>query len=148
MLMTYRNPRLPVHQLRDEMDRLLTGFLGPTPDWTRPGVLPGQPALNIWEDDQAIMVEAELPGLKSEQLDISVSGDELTLKVQRPELSEEGVRYHRRERPVGAFTRVVRLPAEVEADAVRAELHDGVLSISLPKSAAAKARKIEVATAR
>jgi HSP20 family protein len=81
-------------------------------------------------------------------VDISVAGDELTLKVERPEVGQEGLRYHRQERPVGSFTRIVRLPAEVEPGAVRAELHDGVLSVSLPKAAAAKPRKIEVAVAK
>jgi HSP20 family protein len=130
------------------MDRLLTGFLGPLPEWDLPGVLPGQPAVNLWEDEETILVEAELPGLKSDQLDISVRGEELTLKVQRPETVEQGVRYHRRERPVGSFTRVVQLPAEVDADHVQAELHDGVLRITLPKAAEAKPRKIEVAAAK
>ena len=148
MVMTFRNPFLPVHQLRDEMDRLLTGLLGQTPEWTLPGVRPAQPAVNVWEDADKIMLEAELPGLKSQQVDISVAGDELTLKVQRPDVEQEGVQYHRRERPVGSFTRIVRLPAEVDPAAVRAELHDGVLSISLPKTAAAKPRKIEVAVAK
>ena len=97
MVMTFRNPFLPVHQLRDEMDRLLTGLLGQTPEWTLPGVRPAQPAVNVWEDADKIMLEAELPGLKSQQVDISVAGDELTLKVQRPDVEQEGVQYHRRD---------------------------------------------------
>ncbi len=148
MLMTYPNPILPVRQLRNEMDRLLTGFLGPMPDWNLPGVMPGQPAINVWDDDETIVVEAELPGLKSNQLDISVRGDELTLKVDRTETVEQGVHYHRRERPVGSFTRIVRLPAEVDPAHVQAELRDGVLRITLAKSAEAKPRRIEVAVAK
>ena len=148
MLTRYRNPFLPVHQLRDEMDRLLTGVFGQTPDWAMPEAWRGQPAVNVWENDNAIMVETEVPGLKSDQLEISVIGDELTLKVQRPDLEQEGVTYHRRERPVGSFSRVLRLPAEVNAEGVRAELHDGVLSISLPKAESARPRKIEVTVAK
>jgi HSP20 family protein len=139
---------LPVRQLRDEMDRLLTGFFSETPDGIFPGALRGQPAVNVWDTGETIVVEAETPGLKSDQLDITVTGGELTLKLERPELTRKGERYHRRERPVGSFTRVVQLPAEVDAQGVRAELHDGVLSISLPKAASAKPRKIEVAAAK
>jgi len=93
------------------------------------------------------MIEMEVPGLKSDQLEISVVGDELSIKVQRPDLQQEGVTYHRRERPVGEFARVLRLPAEVEADHVEAELRDGVLSITLPKAERARPRKISVASA-
>ena len=68
--------------------------------------------------------------------------------MQRPDLEEEGVTYHRRERPTGTFTRVVQLPAEVDADRVQAELSDGVLRVTLPKVPAAKPRRIEVAIAK
>ena len=148
MPLLYTNGLFSPNQLRDEMDRLLTGFLGHSPDWPGPGVFRPQPALNVWTDDEAVLIEAEIPGLKSDQLEISVSGDELSLKVQRPDLEEEGVTYHRRERPTGTFTRVVRLPTEVDAERVQAELRDGVLRITLPKVPAAKPRRIEVAVAK
>ncbi len=85
-----------------------------------------------------------MPGIKSEQLDISVAGGELSVKVNAPDVSEDDVTYHRRERPVGSFSRIVRLPVEVNADRVEADLHDGVLTITLPKAASAKPRKINV----
>jgi HSP20 family protein len=148
----YQNPMYPLRQLRSEMDRLLTGFMGQRPEWwpewTVPTAYRGQPAINVWETGDAVIVESEVPGLKNDQLEISVAGDELTLKIDRPDTVEEGATYHRRERPVGSFTRLVRLPSEVNADAVQAELHDGVLTISLPKAASAKPRKIQVAAAK
>jgi HSP20 family protein len=134
----------PFQQLRDEMDRLLTGFYGQAPDWTPPGLVRGQPAVNVWETEDAVMVESEVPGLKNEQLDISVVGDELVLKIERPAEPEEGVTYHRRERPIGSFTRIVDLPTQVDPNRVQAQLRDGVLTISLPKAEAAKPRKINV----
>ena len=147
MVFGYRNTRHPLHQLREEMDRLLTGVLGGRPDGPLCGMFRSQPAANVWEQNDALMVEMEVPGVKSDQLDISVAGGELSVKVNAPDVTEEGVTYHRRERPVGSFSRIMRLPVEVNADRVEAELHDGVLTITLPKAESAKPRKINVASA-
>ena len=136
--------RNPLYQFRDEVDRLLTGVLGGRPDGPLAGVFRNQPAVNVWEQNDALKVEMEVPGVKSQQLDISVAGGELSVKVDAPEQFEEGVTYHRRERPVGSFSRIVRLPVEVDANRVEADLHDGVLTITLPKAENAKPRKINV----
>ena len=143
MTFGYQMMRGPLNQFRDEMDRLLTGVLR-RPDGLVPGVFRNQPAINVWEQDDALKVEMELPGVKSEQLDISVAGGELSVKVNAPEEAGDGVTYHRRERPVGSFSRLVRLPIAVNADRVEADLHDGVLTITLPKAESAKPRKINV----
>lgn len=135
----------PFHQLRSEMDRLLNGFLGSaTNGGSHPVAGRSQPAVNLWDRNDSLMLEMEIPGVKSEQIDISVTGLDLTIKVQRPDFVEEGVTYHRRERPVGDFTRVLRLPCEVNSDKVSAELHNGVLTLTLPKAEVAKPRKISV----
>jgi HSP20 family protein len=144
MVFRYRNLRHPVHQLRNDMDRMLTGMFGPWAGVEWPTFSRGQPAVNLWEAEDAVVVETEVPGLKNEQIDISVVGDQLSLKIERPDIQQEGVTYHRRERPVGAFNRVLRLPAEVDPDRVEAELRNGVLTIILPKAEAAKPRKIQV----
>jgi HSP20 family protein len=146
MVFSYRTGH-PLHQLRDEVDRLWNGVVGPAADGLLPAYFRSQPAANVWEQGDALLVEMELPGVKSDQVDISVAGGELSVKVNRPEIDQEGVTYHRRERPVGSFTRVLRLPVEVNADKVEAELHDGVLLITLPKAESAKPRKINVASA-
>ena len=145
MVFGYQGTRHPLHQLRDEMDRLLTGVFGTTADGLMPAMFRGQPVANVWEQDDALKVEMELPGIKKEEVDISVTDGELSIKVNCPDLAPEGVRYHRRERPVGTFSRVLRLPVEVDADRVEAALRDGVLTITLPKAENAKARKIHVA---
>ncbi len=143
MVFRYINTRHPIHQLRHEMDRLLTGLLGRATGWPAPDR--GRPATNVWEHGDTVMVEMELPGLKSEQIEMSVSGGELTVKANRPEDQPEGTVYHRRERPRGASERALRLPADVDTSKVEANLADGVLTISLPKAESAKPRKISVA---
>ena len=136
-------PRQPLGQLRHEMDRLLSGFFAQPPgSWLAGGR--EQPAVNVWDTQDALKVELEAPGVKKDQVDISVVGGELSLRVERPEVEQEGVTYHRRERPVGTFTRVLRLPADVDAGKVQAELAGGVLTITLPKAKSAKPRKIKV----
>lgn len=146
MVFRYISPLHPVHQLRREMDRIWSTVMGENkePPWS--GIVRGQPAVNVWETDEALFAELETPGLKSDQLNISVIGDQLTIKVERPEVEEGKLTYHRRERPVGAFTRVLRLPVAVEGDRVEAELQNGVLTVRLPKAAAARPRKIQVVT--
>jgi len=138
----------PVHHLRREMDRLLSGFLGNLPNGGPAGALRGQPAVNMRESNDAVHVELEVPGLTSNQLDLSVVGGQLSVRLERPDEAREGTTQHRRERPVGSFARVLQLPAEVDAGRVEAELKDGVLTITLPKAEAAKPRKIQVNAAK
>lgn len=130
--------------LRGEVDRLFDNFFGPGAE-TTPRTARMFPALNVWEREDELYVEAELPGIRTDDLDISVVGHQLVLKGRRPDFQpEEGVSFHRRERGVGEFVRAVELPVEVNADGVEAKLTDGVLLITLPKAEAAKPRKIEV----
>ncbi len=144
MPLLYRGLRHPVTQLRDEMDRLLSGFLGQPSEGAWHPAGRGQPAVNLWDRGDALVAELEVPGARAEQLDISVIGGELSLRIERPDLSQEGVTFHRRERPTGSFARVIRLPADVDGNNVQAELNDGVLTVTLPKAEAAKPRKIQV----
>jgi HSP20 family protein len=104
----------------------------------------GFPAVNVWEDENNLFVEAEVPGLKAEDLDVTVVGDELTIKGERTEDGPAEGAFHRRERGVGSFTRIVRLTSEVDADRVQASLAEGVLLLTLPKAETAKPRKIKV----
>lgn len=137
----------PIGQLRDEVDRLFGDFFGQAPDALRRPALAGRafPAVNLWERGDDLYAEAEVPGLGADDVDISVVGNELVIKGRRMDLDEEGVSYHRRERGVGEFSRTLRLPVEVDAEKVEATLRDGVLLIRLPKAAAARPRKIQVA---
>ncbi len=142
----YRGLRHPVAQLRDEMERLLSGVFGQPAEGVWPSATRGQPALNLWEQDDALVAELEVPGVTAEQIDVSVIGGELSVQVQRQDHIQEGATCHRRERLVGATTRVLRLPADVDGDNVQAVIKDGVLTITLPKAETAKPRKIKVSS--
>ncbi len=104
----------------------------------------GFPAINAWGDEDNLHIEAEVPGVGIEDLQISVLGDELTIEGTRPERELQGAREHRRERRVGSFRRVLSLPVDVDADRIEATLENGVLSLLLPHAEAARPRAIEV----
>lgn len=142
--MVFGYTRNPAQQFRREMDRLMTGLFNEFANGSLPWTGQGQPAVNVWETPEAVMVEMEVPGVKNDQIDISVVSNELTIKVERPESREESVTYHRRERPTGVLTRALRLPSDVAADKVEAELRNGVLTITLPKAEAARPRKVQI----
>jgi HSP20 family protein len=149
---------LPFEELRDEFDRLWTSLTTAPPlhGWgVRPeGVFP---AVNVRETADAITVEAELPGLEAGDVEIAVTGAELSLRGGRPQAegkpagngdpAAEQVVWHRRERGTGSFERRISLPVAVDPAGVEARLVDGVLSITCPKAAAAKPRRVEVRSA-
>ncbi len=103
------------------------------------------PHLNVREDDQAIFVEVDVPGIDPANLDITVTeGNHLTIRGERPASNAPDAEWVRQERPSGAFHREIRLPSLVNADAVQAKYEAGVLKLTLPKHEAVKPRKIEV----
>jgi HSP20 family protein len=103
------------------------------------------PLINVTEDKDNYRVRAELPGLKAEDLDISATATSLALSGER-NIPEEGKdsNYHRREREAGKFSRMVKLPGEIDPSKVEANLTDGILTVTLPKSEAAKPRQITI----
>lgn len=132
-----------MNRLREEMDRLF-GRSG-AGDGSRlfsQGVFP---PLNLWEDNDYLFVEAELPGFELNELEITVSGDnQLSIKGERKQPEAKGGTWHRLERGYGTFSRLVELPEHVDPDKVVAEFKQGVLTIQLPKREEAKPRRIEV----
>jgi HSP20 family protein len=131
-----------MQQLQSEMNRLFDrwgdGGRGHT-------FATSYPAVNVWEDGENVLVEAELPGLDPKDLEIHVTGgNQLTLKGERKEAIPEKRVVHRQERGFGTFVRVLTLPFPVNADKVDARFENGVLLVKLPKHEAAKPRKINV----
>ena len=103
------------------------------------------PTMNLWEEDDALFLEAELPGLELQDLELFVTGhNQFTIKGERkvPEVGKAV--QHRQERGFGRFTRTLTLPFAVNDEAIEARFENGVLKVRLPKHEAAKPRKIEI----
>ena len=130
--------------LRDELDRL---FESPWSELARTSqLLSGwTPALDVHEDKDNFVVQAELPGMKREEIDVSLHDGALSLSGERKtEKKYEEAEVYRTERFFGKFQRTVTLPAPVAADKVKAQYKDGVLTITLPKTEEAKPKQIDV----
>ncbi|HET7375558.1 MAG TPA: Hsp20/alpha crystallin family protein [Anaerolineae bacterium] len=104
-----------------------------------------QPAVDVIENKNEIIVKASLPGIKPDDIDITLTGDQLTLKgeTKSEQKIEEG-NYVRQERRFGAFQRTVTLPTSVVSDKAKAEFENGVLTLTLPKSEDVKPKSIKV----
>jgi len=103
------------------------------------------PALDVSEKDDAIVVRAEMPGMKTEDIEVSVHGNTLTISGEKKEQFEDkGETYYRSERRYGSFRRDIPLSAAVDTDKIEATCRDGVLTVTLPKSEKAKPKRIEV----
>jgi HSP20 family protein len=106
------------------------------------------PLMNVTEDNDSFNVRAELPGLKPDELNISVTGDTLSLSGERKIPAEEkNAQYHRREREEGKFNRIVTLPSQVDTGKVEASCSDGILTVVLPKAEASKPKQIAIKAA-
>lgn len=103
------------------------------------------PRVDIYETNDDIVVECELPGMHKDDIHVDVEGDRLSIRGERNEEKEtEGRSYYRSERHYASFDRSFTLPAGIEADQVEAEYRDGILSIVLPKTETAKAKHVKV----
>lgn len=106
------------------------------------------PPINVFTGEDDVVVTSELPGVSPEDVDLTVTGDVLTLKGTRKQVElGEGQTWHRRERGYGDFYRTIQLPYNVESSKVEAKYNKGILRITLPRAEADKARKISVKTA-
>lgn len=133
--------RDPWSMIRDEMNDLRSRFFGDDEGWLAGGNLP---SIDLSETENAVEVRMDVPGVKAKDIDIQINGNLLTVTASRDEEKEEkGRTYHRIERH-GRYSRTVSLPTPVVESEVAAEYHDGVLSITLPKTDESKAHKIKV----
>ncbi len=133
--------RRELAQLQQEMNRLARRVRRPA----RPRGARVFPSIIVSATDEELVVRAEIPGMKLEEFEISVSGEILT--VQGSRITGEGLEggwYHRRERESGGFSRAIRLPAQVEGEQAEASYTAGVLTITLPLRKPAKPRQIPV----
>jgi len=129
-------------RLRRQMDELYGAISGGALPMPSAGVFP---LTNVTEDNENYYVRAELPGIKSDELDIQVTADGISISGERKISAEgNGVKYHRREREAGKFSRLINLPGEVDVNKVEAFMENGILKVTIPKSEAAKPRQITV----
>lgn len=140
-------PLLPAHGFRTEIDRLFNSFFGDSPfELGRPWELTAWgPPLDVEETDKEITVRAEIPGVKADELQLSISGNSLVISGEKKaseEKKEQGYVYQ--ERRFGSFRREVPLPSAVDADNVEAEYKDGVLHVKLHKAQEALPKRIAV----
>jgi HSP20 family protein len=143
--MTYLRTQLApwrgFHELEDRLNRIFTGEV------TNRGETPGMwmPEVDLREGEDAWTLEADLPGMKKEDIALTIDKDVITLKGERKhEEVEEQKGYRRTERRHGHFERAFRIPEGVDADKVIAAFRDGVLKVTLPKPETAKPKQIEV----
>lgn len=103
------------------------------------------PALDVWEKDDEIVYAFDLPGIPQDSISLEVENDTLTISAQRERTSEvSNDRFHRFERRYGSFARAVGLPQGTDPEAVKAEYHDGVLEVHVPKPEESKPRRIQI----
>ena len=134
------DPWRELHQVQSQLNRLMSDAWA---DRAREF-----PPVELWTGEEGAVLRAQLPGLSPEDAELSVVGDTVTLKGNRPgpEASARE-RYHRREREAGGFVRTIQLPFTVESEKVRAQFRNGVLEVTLPRAASERPRKIQVESA-
>jgi HSP20 family protein len=139
-LIQYQRPALDwptfgrLASLQDEIDRL---FESPLRAWA--------PALDVREDADNFVIRTELPGLKRDDINVSLQDGALVISGERTvEKVEDGVEIHRQERYYGKFQRALSLPAPVAANQIKAQYKDGILIVTLPKAEEAKPKQIDI----
>jgi HSP20 family protein len=133
------DPISELERFQQEVDDLFTGPSGAVHQY---------PAINVWSNDNEAYLTAELPGVESNDLEISVLGQKLTLSGQRkPVELDSKPEWHRGERLHGKFTRTLQLPFRVDAQKVDAHMAKGVLTVKLPRAEEDKPKKISIQAA-
>lgn len=133
------DPWQEIERMRREMNRLFRGYASEGPEF---------PAISIVADEDKAQLIADIPGVDPEKLDVEVSESALTISGERPEPQiGEKASYVFRERGYGRFRRNILLPFEVDSSKVESIYRNGVLSITLPRAAKSKPRKVEIKTA-
>ena len=138
------DPFRDIESVRDAMERM----------WEERSLRPTMPfwgleslAVDMWETDDNVVVRTAIPGLKAEDIDLSVTGDTLTIRAETKEEEEiKRENYLRRERRFGSLCRSVALPGGLETDKAEADYSDGILTLTFPKAEEVKPKSIKVTT--
>ena len=138
----FRDQSNELDRMRRQMDRLFSDMSSLPSFEPKAGVFP---LVNITEDGDNFYIRAELPGVEGNGLDIQATANNISISGERKIAAEgDNVKYHRREREAGKFSRMISLPSDVNTDKVGAELVNGILTLTVPKAEAAKPRQISV----
>lgn len=130
------DPWTSLRRLQSQMSQIFEDYEGPQEHFA---------SVNLWSNDSGITVEAAVPGLSAEDLDVQVTGNTLTISGQRkPAQLREGASYNRRERFSGSFRRAIELPYAVEVEKIDARCERGVLTLQLPRSESDKPRSVKI----
>jgi HSP20 family protein len=138
----FRNPWAEFERIRQGLDELSRSYVEKGKGQNQANVYP---ALNIYEETDRLLITAELPGVKTSDLELSIEGETLTIQGKRDRRQNEtGASYHRREIESGSFSRAITLPIKVDTEQVGARLTNGILTITLLKASAVTPRQIKV----
>jgi len=142
-------PARALTALRTEFDDLFSRFFGTEGGESRDSFWGDlfAPAVDTEVRDGKFIVTADLPGMDPKSVDVSVSGDRLTIHGERKADTTDKTAYHRRERPWGKFSRAIHLPADLDVGKAEAHFHQGVMTLRIPRAQAAKPRQITVKAA-
>lgn len=141
----WRNQWSEMDRLKKDLNAIIEGSYSRSETEPSAGVFP---LMNVTEDTNNYYIRAELPGIKAEELDLSVTGDSFSISGERKiPVEQESSKYHRRERESGSFSRILNLPSQIDTDKVEANTADGILNVILPKSEAVKPKQIKVSGA-
>lgn len=137
-------PFWPMRRLQSEIDQMFEDFGGwLTPDGPR--IEAWMPAVDVYEDKENVFVKAELPGMKKEEFEVCISGENLNISGERKvESREESAEIYRAERYYGQFHRSIPLPSAVDAKKIQAHYENGILTVTCPKTEEAKQKQIQV----
>ena len=133
------DPFVELRRMQSEMNRLFSGFAPAARDF---------PPINIWLGDNSVVVTSELPGVTRDDVTISLQEDVLTLEgARQPKPQQHDVKWQRRERAYGTFSRAIQLPFRVEPEKVQARFNNGILEIELERLEADRPKKIQIRAA-
>ena len=146
--LTHWEPMRELATMRDAMERLIDEpVFAPMQRWSRP-LDEFRPAIDVIEEDGAYVIKASVPGMKPEDVEVTLTNNMVTLKGEikdEQDLNEE--HYHLRERHMGKFTRAMALPMTIDVDKAEATHENGILTLRIPKSETAQPKKIAVKAA-
>jgi len=141
------NPAREMMTLRGEMDRLFDDFFGTPGARQQQGMVAWGIPVDVRENQDSYTIEAMIPGMNADDIDISITDNVLTISAQtNSDQTRDDERYHIRERRFGSFSRTITLPQGINPDQVKADYENGILKLQVPKSEEAKPRRISVSS--